>query len=129
MIPPIFFTPRAWAALAVVVVLAGLIANTYRLSAAVDSARAELVTTKADLQTCRGSNERLTASLDAQNKAVDQFAVEATAARQRAQDALAKVAEQERARAVVQAKLETFQRRAGETDCDAARRMLLEYPR
>lgn len=110
--------PYLYAALAFLVL--GMVANTYRLSSAVDRAKLELVE-------CQAANEKLTTALDEQNGAVKAWKAAAVANTARADAALAEVDRLAAARRQVQADLETWKRRAGENECEAARRMLLEY--
>lgn len=112
--------PRAylWAAVAVVVSL--VIANTYRLSAAVDRAEAKLAT-------CQSEQESLKAALEEQNVAVEEMKQGAEKAKARAEKALADAEAAEKSRQLIEARLLSFKRLAGESECDAAARILLEY--
>ena len=117
---PLPIVPRLWIFAGVAVLAALVIANTYRLSAAVDRARA-------DLAQCGAERDRLQDAIDEQNKAVEAMRKAAQDAQQRAAKALADVQAMEHARAHVSERLEAFRRRSGETECDASRRLIQEY--
>lgn len=129
MIPWAALTPRAWAALVFVVLFAGLVANTYRLSGEVDSARSDLSAAQANLKTCRESNARLDSAINTQNAEIDRLSRAANVSQERAKEAIAKADEAAKTRESVRTRLQIFHRAPDETDCTATRRLLLEYPR
>lgn len=96
--------------------IAGAVANTYRLSAAVDRAHAEL-------SDCQLKAERLQDTINEQNRAVERWKKTASDAQERAKAALAQVDERQ---AVVD-RLTGFERRSDESECDATKRLILEY--
>ncbi|MBW7903794.1 MAG: hypothetical protein H3C26_20185, partial [Rhodocyclaceae bacterium] len=84
---------------------------------------------EAQLETCRGNTGRLQESINVQNDAIRLLAAEARAAHR---DVEAARREAERQAALHERRadeLRQWQRRAGEDDCAAARRLLAEVPR
>lgn len=117
---PIPIPSRAYLYAGLAVLAALVIANTYRLSAAVDRARA-------DLAECQATTIKLRVAIDDQNRAVDELKASADEAQQRAARAMEDVEHAERARQAVQSRLADFKRKDGEDECSATRRILSEY--
>lgn len=114
--------PRSWIAIAVVVVVSGAIANTYRLSAAVDREHAKLVQ-------CQADKKSLQDAINDQNDAIVAWKKAASEATERASAAQAEVDRLEQSRKQVLADLDVWVRRANENECEATKRLLLEYRR
>lgn len=83
----------------------------------------------AQLETCRGNTGRLQVSIDAQNDAIHRLNAEADAARRDVKAARLEAERQASRHDRRAAELRQWQRRAGEDDCAAARRLLVEVPR
>jgi len=128
-IPSISVIPRSWIIIAVVVLVAGVVANTYRLSAAVDREHADLVQCQSDKRTLEENVATLTLAVDEQNLAIEAWRSVADRAAASAETANAAVDRLVASRQKIQADLEVWTRRAGEDECSATRRLLLEYPR
>lgn len=128
-LPTIPIIPRSWIIIAVVVLIAGVVANTYRLSAAVDREHADLVQCQSDNTILKSNVETLEGAVKDQNTAIDKWKGLANSAASAAETAMAEADRLAASRKQVQADLETWKRRAGENECDATRRLLLEYPR
>lgn len=126
---PIPTIPRAYLLAGVVALAALVVANTYRLSAAVDREHAKLVTCAAEKQRLEATVTELRGAITEQNSAVDSWKQTAAAAQERAAKALEQVDAAEASRRAVSARLDAFQRAAGESECEATRRLLLEYRR
>lgn len=121
MIPIPAISPlRSYIYAGLAVLFALMVANTYRLSSAVDRAEADLVQ-------CGADRDRLQSAIEEQNKAVEEMRKTAIDARERADKALKEALAEERTRADISARLAAFQRRAGESECDASRRLIQEY--
>jgi multidrug resistance efflux pump len=118
----IAISPRLAAAIGGMILILGVVANTYRLSAAVD--RAELALSEAT-----EANEILQTEIENQNAAIESWRAASAASAARAAAALSELDRQASARRKIQDELEEWKRRAGENECDATRRLLLEYPR
>lgn len=112
--------PRVYLLAGAAVLAALVVANTYRLSAAVDRARAELAQ-------CAAERQSLQDAVNEQNAAVERWERSAFEARERATRALAEVEAAEHSRRAVKERLEAYERQAGESECDAARRVIQEY--
>lgn len=121
--------PRTWIIVAVVVLVSGVVANTYRLSAAVDREHAALVQCEADKVMLQANIKTLADAIADQNATIENWKRLTDTAATAAEKALAEVERLAASRKQVTADLETWKRRAGENECDAARRLLLEYPR
>lgn len=119
-------TPQAnikpWIYLAIAIAFAALSGYAYTLSLKLDAVEAQL-------ETCKGNTSRLQGSLDEQNKAVTTLNREAEAAIKRAESARREADRQAVRHDARVAELRKWQRAAGETECGAAKRLLMEVQR
>lgn len=114
--------PHSWVVAAVAIIVAAVVANTYRLSAAVDREHAARVE-------CELEVSKLSAAIDRQNKTVQAWREISAAAADRARAAETAAEKLEADRRKVLADLESWKRKPGEAECAAAKRLLLEYQR
>lgn len=115
-------TVKLWIYLAVALAFAAVAGYAYTLSLKLDAAQAQL-------ETCKGNTSRLQGSLDEQNKAVAGLNREAEAAIKRAETARREADRQAARHDARVVELRRWQRAAGETECGAAKRILMEVQR
>lgn len=126
MFAPISPSPQSaikpWLYLAIAIAFAALAGYAYTLSLKLDAVQAQL-------ETCKGNTSRLQESINTQNGAVKKLNADAESARKEVEAARREAERQAAKHDARTAELRRWQRAAGETECGAAKRLLMEVQR